>query len=50
MTTTAPVVDSGQHGLLQHRGSRVRVRHAEIEVGVAGRWSSPWAAMAMVAA
>jgi hypothetical protein len=36
MMTTAPVVNSGQHGLLQHRGSRVRVRHAEIEVG--GGW------------
>jgi hypothetical protein len=50
MMTVAPMVGSDRRDLLQHQGSRVRVRRTEIEVGVAGRWSSSRAAMVMVVA
>jgi hypothetical protein len=37
----APVIGGGRLGHLHHRGRKARVRHTEIEAGVAGKQSSP---------
>jgi hypothetical protein len=40
-TSAAPMINGGWLGLLQHWGRKTRVRHTEIEAGVAGKLSSP---------